>query len=272
MKLGVGSYAFRWSLGFKDRVPEHAMRLVELIDRVADLGAEVLQVADNAPLHRLSVEELRELAERAGERGVALEVGTDGASDDNLVRYLGIARELDAQVVRLTLDRQDLAEPRHILVGRLRRFGDRYADACAVLAIENHFLVATEELVRLFGEVDHPGVGACLDVANSIATQEWPFETVDKLAPYALNLHLKDYRIEIDAYGVGMHVTGVPLGGGIVDVDAVLASLRAAGRNPSVILEHWLPYEVASAGGSLVDVEAEWTAKSLEEARRRIAG
>lgn len=268
MKIGVGSYAFRWSIGFKDRIPSTPMSPIGLVDRVAELGAEVLQIADNLPLHLASVSELDRLAERSLEHGIDLEIGTDGASIDNLERYLSIAQRLRAGILRLTLNRDDLSASRDELFVLLRQVGDRYAAIGCTIAIENHFLVPTNELVELFEAVDHPAIGACVDVANSIATQEWPMETVRKLAPYARNLHLKDCRIEIDPYGVGMHVTGVPLGEGIIDVEAVFDALRDVGREPTAVLEHWLPFPSSSDGSSVTEVEYDWTRAGLKEASR----
>jgi 3-oxoisoapionate decarboxylase len=123
--------------------------------------------------------------------------------------------------------------------------------------------------LTILQELNHPSLGICLDVANSIVTQEWPRETIGLLAPYAINLHLKDYRIVLDPYGVGFSVVGAPLGQGRMDVPAVFEALSAAGKDVNMILEHWLP--IASTPEETFRLEDAWLAQSVQTARQFIS-
>ena len=267
MEIGVGSYAYRWSIGIRDYKPARPLGPVALLERVAALGAKVVQYADNMPLHTESAETLQGIARVAREHDVSVELGMDGASPTNLRRYLAIASQLDAAMVRLTLDRDDLARPRRELMDDLADSADAYQEAGSTLALENHFLLPSRELVALVEELDHPAVGVCLDVANSIANHEWPWETIERLAPLARNLHLKDYRIGLDPYGVGFRIAGTPIGQGELDIGRVFRTLREAGRDVNVIVEHWIPREAVNEDRPAEELEDDWTRESLEAAR-----
>ncbi|RVT81804.1 sugar phosphate isomerase/epimerase [Rhodobacteraceae bacterium CCMM004] len=271
MTPGLGSYAFRWSIGHKDRVPSDPMTPLEVLTTAADLGFEVLQYADNMPLHRLEAADLDGLSAAAREAGVALEVGIQTFDADLALRYLEIARRLDARILRVALDAEDAATPLDDLTRSVAAILPQARAADCRIAIENHFDFPSTRMADLLDRVDDPALGACLDVANSICAGEWPDETVAILAPHTINLHLKDYVIRPDPYGAGFAIHGCPLGEGRTDIAGVLA---AVGHRPmSVIYEHWLPwpgsFEAARAE------EREWTAagaRTLKDALRRQVG
>ena len=255
---GLGSYAFRWSIGHRDRVPPQPMTALAVLEAAHAAGLGVVQYADNLPLHRLSDGELDTLAAVARDRGMALEVGTQAFEAETIRRYLAIARRLGAGILRIALDAEDAATPLGDLAAGFRALLLEARDAGCRIAIENHFDFPSRRLVELLDRVPDPALGVCLDVANSICAGEWPMETVGLLAPRTINLHLKDYVIRPDPYGVGFRILGCPLGEGRTDIDAVLDALE--GRPMSVILEHWLPWpgDFATATGQ----EHDWVARS----------
>ncbi len=241
MNLGLGSYAFRWSIGIKDRQPAHPMSAFDLLDEADKRGLKVLQYADNLPLDRLSEAEHRRLAEIGAERGIALELGTQCFDADEVARYLVIGQRLGAKILRVALDAEDAQMPVPQLAAQLRPLLDDAGAAGMRIAIENHFNYPSPRMVELLNAIDDPTLGVCLDVANSICAGEWPEETVRLLAPYTINLHLKDYVIVPDPYGVGFRIHGVPLGQGRAPIRWILDQLAHCPAEMSVILEHWLP-------------------------------
>ena len=265
MKLGLGSYAYRWSIGIKDLKPDKLLSPLELVDKAAQHGFELLQIADNMPLDSLTDAELEILSTHARSKNIELELGTDGITNGNTQTYLEIAKKLNVRLVRATLSHQDLEQPRADLINSLKKVTGAYGNEGVMLALENHFLLSSEALVSILEEVDHSSLGICLDVANSIASKEWSEKTVEVLAPYAVNLHLKDYRFEIDPYGVGFKAVGVPLGEGELDIQNVFDSLTS---NMNVILEHWLPKTLMERKG--LEAEDLWTEKSLAVAKRYV--
>lgn len=241
MKLGLGSYAFRWSIGIKDRHPDNPITAIELVDIAANHGLSVVQYADNLPLDRLSTEDHLALKARADAFGISLELGTQSFNAEELARYIPIGQRIGSNILRVALDAEDALIPVPELAAQLRELLPDGKAAGLRFAIENHFNYPSLRMVELLDLVADDSLGVCLDVANSICAGEWPMETVRMLAPYAINLHFKDYEIVPDPYGVGFRVQGTPLGEGRAELRDVLDAL--AGRDPdmSVILEHWLP-------------------------------
>jgi 3-oxoisoapionate decarboxylase len=98
------------------------------------------------------------------------------------------------------------------------------------LAVENHKDFRTDELIDLLRGVSSEFVGVCVDTGNNIALLEDPAATIAALAPFALTVHLKDMGVEESSDG--FRLSEVPLGQGILDLKAVVSTLRKA--NPRV--------------------------------------
>jgi sugar phosphate isomerase/epimerase len=178
----------------------------------------------------------------AADHGVQLQVGTTGATAARLDTFLAIAIELHSDIVRLVLHSPDIDPTPGLFHDTLIGAAKPYADAGVTIAVENHFLIPSRDMASLIEQVSSPAVGICLDTANSIICQEWSMQTIDILAPYARNTHVKNYRLVPHPDGTGGHLIGAPLGEGRLDIDAVLAALRGIGRDDlGVILEQWCP-------------------------------
>lgn len=265
MKLGLGTYCFRWSIGHKDKVPDQPMTAMDVLEFAISEGCEVVQYADNLPLDRLNGDELAVLAARALAANVALEVGTQSFNAEQVRQYIGIAEQLDARILRVALDAEDAVKPVKDLAAEFIDLLPSAKAANVRIAIENHFNYPSRQMVDLLDIIYDETVGVCLDVANSICAGEWPMETVNVLAAHTINLHLKDYEIVPDDYGVGFTITGRPLGTGRTDIEAVLAALSTR-PEMSMILEHWLPRDDSMA--SMRGVEEDWFRKSRDIARK----
>lgn len=265
-RLGLGSYAFRWSCGFRDHRPASPLGPCDLIAEARALGLTVVQFADNMPLHLRDADEIAALARAAAAAGITIELGMAGFDPGLLRRYLALARDLGAGLLRIAFDAAEARAGAEALAEAVRTVLPEARAAGVVLAAENHFHIPSPTLRAVAEAVDDPSFGVCLDVANSICAGEWPETTVALLAPFAMNLHLKDYTIVPDPYGVGFRIVGTPLGEGRTDVGAILARLRSAGRAGTVILEHWLPRQQDDA--ATLAAERDWLARSVATARR----
>lgn len=247
MELGIGSYAYRWAVGTDAFVPSDPMRLSTMVDETAALGCTLLQIADSKELEAMDTGERRRLRDHAAHRGVRLQTGTSGCTPDRMVRHLAIARDLDADVVRVVLDAEGVNPTQREVEATLCSVAPSYAEAGVTVAIENHFLTPSTEIDAIVRTVASPAVGVCLDTANSIMVHEWPAHTIGMLAPHAVNLHLKDYAVVPDEHGVGGHVVGRVLGDGLLEIPALLAALREAdsrrGGRLGVLIEQWLPFQ-----------------------------
>ena len=268
MKIGLGSYAFRWSIGIKDLKPEKPMTAMELLDIAHGHGLSLVQYADNLPLDRLTSDEHLALKQRADSYGMALELGTQSFNAEELARYIPIGARIGSKILRVALDAEDAMIPVPELAAQIRELLPDGRNAGLRFAIENHFNYPSTRMVKLLDAVSDEALGVCLDVANSICAGEWPMTTVKMLAPYAINLHLKDYQITPDPYGVGFRIHGTPLGEGMAEIEDILACLSHCPGDMSVILEHWLPQ--AANMEATRRLEHEWLARTVATAKRLV--
>ncbi|TLS51007.1 sugar phosphate isomerase/epimerase [Paenibacillus antri] len=258
MKLGIGSYTFAWSIGVPAYgMPSAPVTAFDLIRIAAERGLSLVQIADNIPLHRWPEIERRRLKREADAAGVALEVGTRGTDPALLLDYLAIARELGSPFVRTLAATTDLALVREQLSAAL----PAYEAAGIAIALENHGLHTTKQLVRLFDDVGSPYLGCCLDTVNSFSALDAPDRVIADLTPYLINLHIKDFDITRIDHQMGFVVLGTPAGYGKLDIPRLLTTIREQGKRPNAILELWPPYQ-----GSVEDtvaLEWEWFRQSV---------
>jgi sugar phosphate isomerase/epimerase len=264
--LGLGSYAFRWSCGFRDVIPQTPLGPLDLLETARRLGLGLVQFADNLPMHLRPADEIDAVARTARRTGIAIELGMAGFDRAAVEVHLDLARRLDAALLRISFDRAEAELGMDGLVARIREVLPAARAAGVRLAAENHFGFPSRLLAEVAERTGDDHFGVCLDVANSICAGEWPSETIAVLAPHAINLHLKDYEILPDPYGVGFRILGTPLGTGRIDVPAVLGALADHRRDVDVILEHWLPRRETEA--ATLAAETDWLTRSVSEARR----
>lgn len=270
MKLGLGSYAFRWSIGIKDLQPQTPMTAMEVLEIARSHGLKLVQYADNLPLDRLTPDEHLALKARADSYGMGLELGTQSFDAGELARYIPIGKRIGSKILRVALDAEDASIPVPELAAQIRDLLPDGKRAGLRFAIENHFNYPSPRMVELLDAVADDALGVCLDVANSICAGEWPMTTVRMLAPYAINLHLKDYQITPDPYGVGFRIHGTPLGEGRAEIGEILECLSHCPDDMSVILEHWLPQ--TSDMEATRRMEHEWLGRTVAAAKRLVPG
>jgi sugar phosphate isomerase/epimerase len=280
MRLGIGSYTYVWSAGVPGYpAAPRPLTTDRLLDTGAELGVRVVQIADNLPLDRLTHPELDRLLRRAGRLGIALEVGTCGIRPDHLRRYAQIAARLKSPILRTVLDTADHEPTPAEVVDTLRAVVPDFERAGVCLAIENHdrFRAATlaDILKRVGSSPPCPPpprgegwVGVCLDTANSIGCVENLDTLLRVLGRWTVNLHIKDYCIFRPPHHKGFVVEGRPAGRGQLDVPALLAALRATGRDMSAIVELWPPPEPTVAES--VAKEEAWARESVRYLRQLI--
>jgi sugar phosphate isomerase/epimerase len=201
--------------------------------------------------------EIADLAEKARELGIGMEIGTRGVEADHLRRYLTIAKRFGSSMVRTLTHRLDEAA-----LNDLGEVLHEYEKAGVAIALENHDEHTTRELASFIDRVGSPHIGVCLDTVNSFAALEAPETVVKNLAPYTLNLHVKDFEVVRFGSELGFSIVGRPAGQGRLDVEWIVDELKEAGRSPNAILELWTPFS-----GSLeetIERENEWAKQSIE--------
>lgn len=267
MKLGIGSYAYAWSIGVSGYpAPSQSMNAVGLVQRAAAYGVHLVQIADNLPLDALSEPALEALIAEAARLGVSIEVGTRGIQHDHLLRYLELAKRFQSSILRVVVDSRDHHPEPDEIVKRLHSLLPAFESAGIKLAIENHDRFKVRQLVEILYALDSPAVGICLDTVNSFGALEDPTRVIAELGPHVVNLHIKDFQVRRLDHQMGFMVEGKPAGQGMLDVPALLERLQ--GRSFNAILELW-PAPDANADATAAKEEA-WVRESIPYLRQFI--
>lgn len=129
------------------------------------------------------------------------------------------------------------------------------------LGIENHDRFKSKELAAIMDAVANDHVGICLDCVNSLGAGEGLEYVADVLAPYTVNLHIKDFMIERVTHKMGFSVAGVPAGMGMTNVPMLMEKLAPYNRCQSAVLEQWVPWQQDLS--KTIQVENEWAQQGI---------
>ena len=257
MKLGISSYAYGWAIGFGDAQPERPMTAFDLLESGVKFQAEVLQIADNLAPEKWPIDQQSEIATRAAQQGIALELGARHLTPKRIEALSDVAVEMGASLVRFLIDGEqyhpDLAEVTTVLQSAARSLPKNLK-----IAIENHDRFSASELQELMENVASEQIGICLDVANSFGTGEGVETVMRRLRPWVLNLHVKDISIRRIDTLMGFLIEGCPAGQGKIDIPWILRQVTP--RCESTILESWTPKQNSLA--ETVAVESDWVEQS----------
>ncbi len=242
--LGLGSYGVAWAIGVPGfEAPINPIDAFGLLRFAADLGLKLVQIADNLPLHLLSEADQNALRREADQRQMLIEVGTRGILPEHLQTYLEQARFFGSPILRVVVDTADHHPTPEDIIALLRPQLPLFEQAHITLAIENHDRFKVQTLADILAALNHPNVGICLDTVNSFGSLEGPEVVVKTLAPYVVNLHVKEFVIRRARHNMGFEITGAPAGQGMLDVPWLLKTLHQHGREFNAIIETWLEPE-----------------------------
>jgi sugar phosphate isomerase/epimerase len=260
--IGLGTYAFFWQ--HSDRAPE-PLSLHGAFEATRELGVDLFQICDYAPLDAMTDAQIAEAAAAARDLGLTIQLGTNGIEPARLERYLRLAEAFDAHLVRSMLyspqSRPTLAEASDLLRGAL----PAYEAAGVTLALETYEQVATADLVALVESFGSPQLGICLDPANVVARLELPRDCVESAADVVANVHVKDFAFDRQAGWVGFTYSGAAMGTGLHDYAHLLETVRPRERGIDEIVEHWLPWQ--GDPETTIRTERDWTRTTVEYLR-----
>ncbi len=124
----------------------------------------------------------------------------------------------------------------------------QYAAAYGVvLALENHGFLAgrAEQVEEIIRTMSSPLLGANIDTGNFLLVNQSPEEAVRKLAPFAVSVHLKDYKeVPLGYQGDacfamdGRKYAGTVIGEGDASILACLKALKEAGYQGYLSIEY----------------------------------
>ena len=242
MILGISSYTYPWAVGIPGYIPEHPMTETGLVRKASELSVGLIQLADNLPLHQMNHDRLDQLCREATMNGIRLEAGARGMTEEHLHRYIMLAEKIGSPLLRFVIDDQDKFRPgSDEILSIIRNAMNDLSSRNITLALENYERMEAFEFAQIIKKLDSGFVGICLDTINSLGAFEGTETVVERLAPYTVNLHIKDARIYRPAHKLGYMVEGTPAGEGMLPLRRILERLTA--RCKSAVLEQWVPPE-----------------------------
>ncbi len=261
MEFGIGSYTYGWAVEAGAGIPGGLDETL-LFHRARAFGVSCLQIGDNLPLHEFSQERLEAFRALLATATMRFELGARGLTASRLKTYLDLAVFFSSPLLRFVIDDQGYEPSLRSVAEILKAALPEIAAANVHVAIENHDRFKAQDLAAMIREVDNDRVGICLDCANSLGANEGLDWVAPILAPYTLNLHLKDFTITRLPHKMGFTVAGVPAGQGMLDIPGLLARLAPFNRCQSAILELWTSPEPDLTTTLLK--EQKWAQESLK--------
>ncbi|MFN4147545.1 MAG: sugar phosphate isomerase/epimerase family protein [Runella sp.] len=235
MFWGISSFTYGWKVG--DALSP--MTEMDLVEQTLAFGFDTLQIGDNLPLHLMSPQRIENLKVLVQQHSLRLEIGARGLTSEHLERYIQLAHNLNAPLIRFVTDTPDYEPTQGQVIGILREVIPLLDRHQLTLGIENHDRFTARQLAQIIEQVEHERVGICLDCANSLGANEGLEWVTQILAPYTVNLHIKDFTIRRLPHLMGFVVEGRPAGQGMLRLEWLLEQLLPYRRCQSAILELW---------------------------------
>jgi sugar phosphate isomerase/epimerase len=262
MRIGISSWTYPWAVG----VPGYpaspsGITCHQLLAKAIALGVGVLQIGDNLPLEALLPHEIASLRVQAAAAGIALEASTRGVEPAHLRRLLRIAQLLDARLLRSLTHTNDSRPGLVQIESWLREVLPDFESAGVSIGLENYERHTAKELASLVERIGSPSLGVCLDTVNSLGILETPSQVVEVLAPWVINIHVKDFSIDRIDTMLGYAVRGCPAGEGRLDLPSLLESIDRYGRRPNLILEQWPPF--TNSVQNTIELEDDWANRGV---------
>jgi len=260
LKLGIGTYAYMWSIGFPGAEPEKPMRAIDLVRRAHEFGLRVVQFGPNLTLYELDPGELDEVLSACSEWGIEIEIGTRGMETEHLERLVDFTVRCGAKLLRTFPEVQGRVPERKELATLLRAIEPSLRHAQVRLAMENS-LIPASELDAALSETGSEWLGITLDTVNSLAIPEGTEEVARRLARWTQCLHVKDFAVKREWHMMGFRVEGRPAGQGQLNVPWLLKLLEEEGARANAILELWPPEQATPR--ETIALEQQWALESI---------
>lgn len=265
MKIGVSSYSFQRML------TDGNITHLDCIKLAKDLGFEVIEFTDLIVPDGLSEKEYAEkIAQECKIRDIQIGCYTisadliyphEGTKDDEIIRIqnkIDIAVTLGTKMLRhdatsgIDTNKKSYKSFDYLLpeLAKRCRMITLYAKERGIKTmVENHGFFAQDStrVEKLVSLVDNTNFGVLLDIGNFLCVDENPCDAVARLAPFAFNVHAKDFHIKSGA-GVnpgegffrtrgGNFLRGAIIGHGQVDIVQCISILKNAGYDNTISIE-----------------------------------
>jgi len=259
LEAGISSYAYTWAIGVPGNIPGEGMTVYRLLEKAAEFNVHVVQIADNLPLDRYPDHELRNIKNYAEALKIRIEVGARKMTEENLRRYIGTAAFFNSPILRFVIDGEDFEPDLSRVNSVIKKALPLLKAEKIILAIENHDRFKAREFAEIINKAGNEYVGICLDPVNSMGAGEGLETVMEMLAPYTVNLHVKEFRISRVFHKMGFVIEGAPLGEGMLPLKRIIG--RVIPKCRSAVLEQWVPLKGTIE--EAIVIENQWAKQSI---------
>ena len=255
MKIGIDSYCYHRYFGEVYPFQKDTGRrwsTSDFVRKAADLKVEGVSLETRffSGLDEGYLRDLRSSLDRHGlDRVVAwghpdgLEGGKNLEALSDLVKHIGVAKNLGARVMRIvgsSLKFRDEAHGPQLeqLAAMLKEAVRVAEDEGIILAIENHIDFIAKEILTLIDQVGSKSFGVNFDTGNALRLFEDPVEEARLLAPFIHATHIKDVSPRRGGSPREWNFwESVPAGKGVVDIAGVMQVLKNQGYQGTLCVE-----------------------------------
>lgn len=262
--LGLSSYTYGWAVG------EKRYTAMQLLDKADAFQLKLLQFGDNLPLHQLTELELDALFEASKEKGIELETGTRGFTEENISRYAKISHRLHAKFLRIIIDDLGYEPDADTVVSVFNKVEPELKQLGVRLGIENHDRFSSASLQKIVNDANSKWLGICLDTVNSFGAGEGLPTILANLLPHTINVHMKDFIIRRLPHKQGFIIEGCPAGQGMTPVKHILDMVSSYEDDAHIIFEQWVP-PTADVEETIMK-EALWAEQGIAYLKKLLAG
>ncbi|CAN5821877.1 sugar phosphate isomerase/epimerase [soil metagenome] len=244
--IGLCVYGIAYTAGFMGNGTPRANPKPLTAHQFLDLAAQLGLSSVETHLGYISAQEdeaaLLAFRDRAQELGLQFVSAGPKIDVDAFRQHLPVAAKLGVKTVRCVIsgilcgDRRPLGGlegwQRHLAetAQKLKTIAPQAEDLGIRIGIENHQDATSADLIWLCEEVGSPNVGVVLDTGNPLAVAEDPVLFAERILPYLVHVHLKDYRMVSTESGYRLFHCAI--GAGVVDFPALF---RLFDTKPTVL-------------------------------------
>ncbi|MDY7027874.1 MAG: sugar phosphate isomerase/epimerase family protein [Spirochaetota bacterium] len=240
-KIGIGSYAYRYNIGFDGFKSPLPMDLEAFINNAIELELQGVQLCENLSYSSYPISVLKRECGRLTRNGMFIELGMRDMSLENLRSHLELADVIGAGFIRVVAGKPSVfpENERESLKNQLLNVFDALLPDIRSLGIriglENHYDLPTQDLISIVRSIDDESIGLVFDTTNALGFIEKPEDTLRSVLPYLFSVHVKDYIVEkVEA---GYLIRGAVLGEGLLDYRKLLSDVVEQKPDASIILE-----------------------------------
>ncbi|WP_022941456.1 sugar phosphate isomerase/epimerase family protein [Psychromonas hadalis] len=244
MKLGLETECYHLLFQHK------RMDIFDFIEQTARLGLDGVEI-NIIPDYNLHPEfgvldsddpiYLARIKEAIQSRNLYCELDTKGTDKVSLTKAIEFAVAIGADVIRTYIP-VDQFDPKNMqpTIDGIKQIIPLLKKYRIKLALENHELETSDDIIHVVKAVDSLWFGAHYDCGNSMMVWEDPVEAAKKMAPYTYCTHFKDHIVT--KHNDELVICGVPIGEGSIDIDECFRILVENAPITRINIESCHPY------------------------------